>query len=92
MKYICIASGNNRWLAGNKLNPNRIDKYYVRAKTKKRCLELLNQHNRSMSMHHINTYGYNTWGTGFEHPAGEEEGVWITRDIHDKKLIKLDTI
>lgn len=59
MKYISIASHSRKWLDANTLNPERVHKYYVRAKTKKRCIELLNKYDKGITAHYVNQFGLN---------------------------------
>lgn len=78
-----------RYIEG-KLNPDRVEKYFVRAKTKKRCLELLNEKTKSSyTMNSLREYGSDGWGTYIVRPIHEGEGIWLTRDFSSRDLVEL---
>jgi len=78
-----------RYLPNGELNPERIERYYVRAKTKRRALELLGQHSISgpVTPYIHRNYGGDGWGASIDRPAHEGEGVWITRDHSSRELV-----
>ena len=95
MKEISLSASYARYLPDKRLNPNRVDVIYIRAKTLKRAVELVNQYGppgrRNLTMHHLRKYGCYAWGTNVIRPQGENEGVWITRDPFDKVLVPVWT-
>lgn len=98
MIEMSIAGGNNRWLfikgKGDVLNPDRVERFYVRGVTKKDCLQILHEHTRDcrwMSAGHLRKYAHPRWGTYVARPKCEGRGVWITRDHHSREMIELWT-
>jgi len=78
-----------RWLNGE-LNPDRVEAYLVRGKTKKDCLELLNAHARGCrgtTAYHLRQFAHWCWGTRIKRPTHQGRGVWLTRDHGDTEMI-----
>ena len=89
MKEFSIAARSMRYLLGtNELNPERIDRYFIRANSQKDAVGL---HNKivggRLTSHHLRKYGYSRWSNGVIRPAHEGRGIWLTRDHHSTELI-----
>lgn len=87
MKEFRVPCHGARYLSRDKLSPRRKDAIFVRARTKKRAVELLAIVGRHWTPRGIREYGYDTWGNHIIRPEGEAEGVWFTRDFADKHLL-----
>lgn len=66
-----------------------VEDYYVRARSKKRCVELLNEHlRRNCSMHFLRNYA-SRWGDWYEIESRfveAKEGIWFTKNHWDHHL------
>ena len=90
MKEFAYTVCRGRYINGE-LNPDRIEAFYVRGKTKKRCIEILNTYGRcNVSYNIMSNYG-SLWGNIVERPDFEGEGLWITRDYNSVELIPVWT-
>ena len=80
---------HGRWING-KLNPERVESYWVRGRTKKDCLEILNERARGcggMTAHHLRQFGQWCWGTRIKRPVHGGRGLWLTRDPGDSDMV-----
>jgi hypothetical protein len=91
-EYSITANNRRRYLrvdGENVLNPDRVDRYYVRGKNKKDCLEILNTKvGMNCSMYHFSGFAL-MWGTFIERPKHEGRGLWLARDANSTELIEV---
>ena len=89
LKEFAVQSMTRHKWHGRQLNPNRIARWYVRATTQKRAIELLQQHaSRTITARVLKDFG-GRWGNHIIRPTHQGEGVWAVRDEFDKDLIEI---
>ena len=92
MKEYSICANKQRYTyvdGKSVLNPDRVERYYVRGKSKKDCLEILNtKGGMNCSMYYFNGFAL-MWGNVVERPKHEGKGLWLTRDPNSTELIEV---
>jgi hypothetical protein len=87
MTEIAYTVARRRWI-GSKLNPDRIERYYVRGKSRADCARIISAHGEDrIESYELKTYGH-MWGN-VARPTHEGRGLWITRDHFDNALIEV---
>jgi hypothetical protein len=88
MIEMCIVVTYGRWLKG-KLNPERVEAYYVRGKSKMDVLRILNEHGKGgyYTAHHLRHFANWSWGTAIVKPNFAGRGLWLIRDHGDRQLV-----
>ena len=73
-----LASGNVQ-IKGQRLSA------FIQAKTKKRMVEMLNEHTEGyFSMNHFRNYWYDSGNSTMHEMAGDQEGLWVAPDKYSQ--------